>query len=68
MPASTPWPMVMALGIALIPAGLVLGPHLGKEGTAFGLVSPVSFLGLILFFLALYKMIRQDIDEAAGGH
>jgi hypothetical protein len=66
MPSSTPWPLVMALGITLIPGGFLLGPRLGEAG-ALQWISPVSLVGLVLFFLALYKMIRQDIDEAAAG-
>jgi hypothetical protein len=62
-------PLVMALGIALMPTGLVVGPRLGPEDSPLGWVSPLTILGLVLFFTALYKMIRQDLDEAAdGGH
>ena len=69
MPSSTPWPMVMGLGITLIPAGLALGPRLGAEGTLLYWLPLLTVVGLVLFFLALYRMIRQDIDEAGqGGH
>lgn len=69
MPSPTPWPMVMALGITLMPAGFVLGPRLGEEGTILGWFSPVTVLGIVLFFLALWRMIRQDMDETEqGGH
>ena len=70
MPAPTPWPMVMGLGIALMPAGLVVGPRLGPEGSVLGWVAVVTLIGLALFWLALYKMIREDLDLAAehGGH
>jgi hypothetical protein len=61
--------MVMALGITLMPAGFVLGPRLGEEGTILGWFSPVTVLGIVLFFLALWRMIRQDMDETEqGGH
>jgi hypothetical protein len=66
LPPSTPWPLVMALGIALIPGGLVLGPRLGEDGL-LSVLSPVTLLGLVLFFLALYKMIREDLDAPAQG-
>ena len=69
MPSSTPWPMVMGLGITLMPAGLVLGPRLGAEGTPLYWLPLVTLGGLILFAVALYRMLRQDIDEAQqGGH
>jgi len=69
MPSPTPWPMVMSLGITLIPGGLILGPRLGEEGTLLGWVPAVTILGIFLFFLALFRMIRQDINEAAhAGH
>jgi uncharacterized membrane protein len=62
--------MVMGLGIALMPAGLVVGPRLGEEGTFLGWVAVVTLVGLVLFWLALYTMIREDLDLAAGdgGH
>jgi hypothetical protein len=69
MPSPTPWPLVMGLGITLIPGGLVLGPRLGAEGTFLGWVAVVSLVGLVLFWLALYKMIREDLGTAEpGGH
>lgn len=67
MPSPTPWPMVMGLGITLMPAGLTLGPRLGPEGTALFWLPLLTVVGLVVFLLALYRMIRQDVDEAELG-
>jgi hypothetical protein len=69
MPSPTPWPMVMGLAITCMPGGFALGPRLGGTGSALHWVPLLSLFGLVLFWVALYMMVRQDIDEAGqGGH
>lgn len=50
LPDPTPWPMVLALGVTLIAAGLVTQ-------------IVVSAIGLAVFVVALLMLIRDDIRE-----
>ena len=83
LPDPTPWPFVMAAGAALLVAGFIYGPKVtlvrlmvekevfkegggGKPEFAISL-GVLSLLGLAVFFLALYRLIREDIVPAWDG-
>jgi hypothetical protein len=66
LPPPTPWPMVMGIAITLMMAGLVV--FLRGEKALAELAFPI--LGVVLFFLSLIMMLRDDIKafEEGGGH
>jgi uncharacterized membrane protein YkvI len=66
LPPPTPWPMVMGIAITLMMAGLVV--FLRGEKALVELAFPI--LGVVLFFLSLIMMLRDDIKafEEGGGH
>jgi len=56
LPDPTPWPMVLALGMTLLAAGLVTTRWL-------------SVIGLIVLGAALYRLIMEDVrQQRAAGH
>lgn len=65
LPPPTPWPLVFGLGIALIMAGLVV--YVREPIEPAELVFPLG--GVVLFFLALIMMLRDDVRAKRGdGH
>lgn len=54
LPGPTPWPLVLALGMTLLLAGLIVRPLMP---TGVG----VSGLGAVLLLSAIFALLRQDI-------
>jgi len=66
LPDSTPWPMVLALGMTLLTAGLIAGPRLPLGTLKLPLFAVV---GLAILALALYRLILEDVRlQRGGGH
>jgi hypothetical protein len=65
LPDPTPWPLVLALGMTLMGAGLVVSPFLRPVPLGAGL----SVVGLVLLWVALIQLVREDIATfAREGH
>jgi len=64
LPDPTPWPMVLALGMTLLAAGLVAGPRLPVGALKLPLF---GIVGLLLFGAALFQLVREDIRHFARG-
>jgi hypothetical protein len=59
LPGPTPWPMVLALGMSCLLAGLIISPF---KFLGLG----VAVLGALLFLAALVALVRQDIALYEG--
>lgn len=65
LPDPTPWPLVLALGITFIPAGVLLGPGIPIVGL---IKLPIlTLLGVVLFVTALLNLVREDIELFRAG-
>lgn len=66
LPSPTPWPLILALGMTLLPAGFVAGPSIPLGPAKLPVLSVV---GLAVMALALFRLIREDILlQRAGEH
>lgn len=60
LPDPTPWPLVLALGLTLVPVGLVAGPRLALGPLPLPVLTVV---GLVFLALGLYKLIMEDVHK-----